>query len=70
MNRKYSRVAALAIFVCLTFSPDATAKAARDRDAIGGPGERVVRVVKKVKDFFRGFTSDNDGWVPPVPNKP
>jgi hypothetical protein len=65
MNRKYSRVAALALFLYLSVSPVAVA-AQRDRDVITGPRERVVRIVKKVKNFFRGFTSQ-DEWTPPRP---
>ena len=66
MNRNYSRVAALALFLFLSISPSATAASRRDRDVIAGPGERVVRVVKKIKDFFRGLTSQ-DEWNPPLP---
>jgi hypothetical protein len=67
MNRKYSRVAALAIFLCLSLSPVAMAAPPRDRDVIAGPGERVVRIAKKIKNLFRGFISQDDGLYPPVP---
>jgi hypothetical protein len=67
MNRTYSRVAALAIFLCLSISPVSMAAPPRDRDAITGPGERVVRIVQKIKDLFRGFTSQEDSLYPPVP---
>jgi hypothetical protein len=66
MNRNYPRVAALALVVCLSYSPTATAISARDRDAITGPRERIVRIVKKVKNFFRGISS-HDEWIPPKP---
>ena len=66
MNRKYSRVAALALFLYLSVSPVAKAEHQRDRDVISGPRERVVRIVKKVKNFFRGLTSQ-DEWTPPRP---
>ena len=65
MNRKYLRVAALAIFLYLLVSPIATAATLRDRD-VADPGERVVRVVKKIKNFFRGLTT-HDEWNPPLP---
>jgi hypothetical protein len=66
MKLNYTRVGALALFLYLTVSPIATA-APRDHDAIAGPVERVVRVIKKVKYFFRGYTSQEDGHVPPIP---
>ena len=69
MKLNYTRIGALALFLYLTVSPIATA-APRDRDAIdatASPIQRVVRVVKKVKNFFRGYTSQEDGHVPPIP---
>ena len=66
MNRKYLRVAALALVVFLSVSPAAMAEHQRDRDVISGPRERVVRIVKKVKNFLRGLTSQ-DEWTPPRP---
>ena len=66
MNRNYSRVAALALFLYLSLSPIATAAPRRDRDGIVDPGDRIVRIVKKVKNFFRGFTSQ-DELNPPTP---
>jgi len=67
MNRNYLRIAALALFLYLSLSPAMAAASRRDRDGIVDPGERVVRIVKKVKNFFRGFTSQEDTQVPPVP---
>ncbi len=66
MNRKYSRVAALVVFLYLSLTPVAQAASRRDRDLISDPGERVVRIVKKIKNFFRGFTPQ-DEQVPPTP---
>lgn len=66
MKHNYTRFSALALFLYLTVSPTVTA-APRDRDAIADPIKRVVRVVKQVKDFFRGYTSQEDGHVPPFP---
>lgn len=66
MNRKYSRVAALAIFLCLSVSPVSMA-AQRDRDVIDGPRERVVRIAKKIKNLVRGFITQDDSLYPPVP---
>jgi hypothetical protein len=66
MNRNYTRVAALALFLYLSISPAAHAASRRDRDLITDPGERVVRIVKKIKNFFRGFTSQDD-LGPPIP---
>jgi hypothetical protein len=66
MNRNYTRVAALALFLYLSIAPAAHAASRRDRDLITDPSERVVRIVKKIKDFFRGFTSQDD-LGPPIP---
>jgi hypothetical protein len=66
MNRNYSRVAALALLLSLV-SPAAMAALPRDRDAVAGPSERVVRIVKKIKNIFRGITAHDDGLYPPVP---
>ena len=66
MNRNYSRVVALALFVYLSVAPAALAVPRLDRDLID-PGERVVRIIKKIKNFFRGFTSQEDTQVPPFP---
>jgi hypothetical protein len=66
MNRNYSRVAALALFLYLSLSPVATAATRRDRDGIVDPGDRIVRIVKKIKNLFRGFTSQ-DELNPPTP---
>ncbi len=66
MKRNYSRAAALTLFLYLSVSPAATAAPSRDRDVIAGPGERVVRIVKKIKNIFRGFTSQDD-LSPPLP---
>ena len=66
MNRNTSRVTALAFFLYLSISPVASAAAPRERDRIVDPGQRVVRIVKQIKDFFRGFTS-LDEQMPPVP---
>jgi hypothetical protein len=66
MNRNYTRVAALAFFLFLSISPAADAAPRRDRDLITDPGERVVRIVKKIKNIFRGFTSQDD-LGPPIP---
>ncbi len=67
MNRNYSRVAALALFLYLSVVPTTLTAAPRDRDTFVGPGERVVQIVKKIKNLFRGFTAQDDGLYPPVP---
>jgi hypothetical protein len=67
MNRNYSRVAALVFFLYLVVSPAVMAMPRRDRDAFAAPSERIVRIVKKIKNVFRGFTSQEDTQVPPVP---
>jgi hypothetical protein len=67
MYRHYQRVAALALFLYLFASPAVMAETRRDRDQITDPGDRIVRIVKKVKSIFRGFTSQEDNPLPPVP---
>jgi hypothetical protein len=67
MNRRYLRVAALTVFLYLLVSPIASAAQKKDRDVIVDPGERVVRVIKKVRNFFRGLTTQDDGLTPPRP---
>lgn len=70
MNHKYSRVAALALFFYLSVSSAVMAapRADRpDRHLIGSPGDQIVRIVKKFKQFFRGFTSEEDTAIPPKP---
>jgi hypothetical protein len=69
MNRNYSRVAALALFLYLSVSPMANAAPRRDREQIADPGQRIVRIIKKIKNIFRGFTSQ-DELNPPLPTKP
>lgn len=66
MNRNYSRVAALGLFLYLSLAPVATAASRRDRDGIVDPGERIVRIAKKIKSYFRGLTSQDD-LTPPLP---
>jgi hypothetical protein len=66
MNRNYTRVAALAFFLYLSISPVAHAASRGDRDLITNPGERVVRIVNKIKSIVRGFTSQDD-LGPPIP---
>jgi hypothetical protein len=66
MNRNYSRVAALVFFLCLTISP-VVAAPRRDRGARVDPGDRIVRIVKKIKHFVRGWTAEEDGLNPPTP---
>jgi hypothetical protein len=65
MNRYHLRVAALAIFLCLSVFPAAAAPR-RDRD-FADPGDRIVRIVKKIKSIVRGFTSQDDSQIPPIP---
>jgi hypothetical protein len=67
MNRKFSRVAALALFLYVAVAPIANAASRRDRDLISDPGERIVRIAKKVKNFFRGIGSQDDQQIPPIP---
>lgn len=68
MNRRYLRVAALAAFLYLSLSPIASAapRGDRDRDRLD-PRERIVKIVKKVKNFFRGISSQEDLPLPPTP---
>jgi len=67
MNRHYPRIAALALFLYLSLSPDASAASHRDRDSIVDPGHRIVRIIKKFKNFFRGISSHDEYPTPPRP---
>jgi hypothetical protein len=67
MNRNYARVAALAFFLYLVVSPAATAAPRKGGDMFAEPG--VSRIVRKIKNFFRGFTSQ-DELTPPTPTPP
>ena len=66
MNRHHLRIAALALFLYLSLSPDASAAPRRDRERFD-PSERVVHIIKKVKNFFRDITSQDDYPLPPRP---
>jgi hypothetical protein len=66
MNRNYSRIAALVLFVFLAVSPVAFAAPRQDRGDAMVPRDRVVRIVKKIKNLVRGFVSQ-DEWLPPKP---
>ena len=65
MNRNFWRVAALVLFLFLSVSPAAMAGPRRDRDA--DLGDRIVRIINKVKHIVRGFTTLDDTGIPPVP---
>lgn len=67
MNRNISRIAALALFLYLSVSPAATAAPRDGGDVFTEPG--MSRIVRKIKNFFRGFTSQDD-WTPPTPTPP
>jgi hypothetical protein len=67
MNRNYMRIGALALFLYLSVSPTANAASRKDRDLSIDPGERVVRIVKKIKNIFRGIGSQDDQQIPPTP---
>jgi len=66
MNQTRSRVAALVLFLSLLVTPAAVAGPRNGHDSIAGPRERLVQIVKKVKLFVRGLTSQ-DEWTPPLP---
>jgi hypothetical protein len=67
MNRKNRRwgAAALTLVFCLAGAPLAYGKAFRE-GADPDPGERIVRVVKKIKKFF-GISTLDDFPEPPRP---
>lgn len=69
MNRNYRRwgAAALTLVLCLEFAPLAAAKPVRDGVGLVDPGERVVRVINKIKKAIRGISTLNDYPQPPKP---
>jgi hypothetical protein len=66
MNIRVHRVsaAALALVLCLSLSP--AASAAVNRDDPGDLREKVVRILKKAQKFFGSITSLDD-LIPPRP---
>jgi hypothetical protein len=66
MNRNYLRVAALALSLYLSVAPVVLAAPKKDR-TIGDPGTSIVRIVKKLTSFFRGFAAQDEYPVPPRP---
>ena len=66
MNRYYLRVTALAIFLFVTALSGA-ASPRKEAESRLDPGERIIRIVKKIKGFVRGFTSQDDSQIPPIP---
>jgi hypothetical protein len=66
MNRYYLRVIALAIFLFVSALSGA-ASPRRDAYVRLDPGERIIRIVKKIKGIVRGFTSQDDSQIPPIP---
>jgi len=69
MNQKRRwGLAALALVVCLTISPLASAEASRSRRELpGNPRERIVRIIDIIKKFFGGISAEEDYPVPPRP---
>lgn len=66
MNQTRSRVVALVFLLFLSMTRTAVAGPRNGRDSISGPGDRILRIVKKVKIFVRGLTTQ-DEWTPPLP---
>ena len=65
MNRRIFRSgAAIALVVCLSAAPLASARQSRDTDPV--LRERIVRIVKSIQKFFN-ITSDDDSIQPPRP---
>lgn len=64
-NRRWG-AAALALVVCLSVAPLTTAKPTEDRNRFE-PRERIVRIVKRIKDFLNRIGSQEDLPQPPIP---
>lgn len=62
--RKLS-VAALALVVCLSLSPVASAAVERDQDL--DLREKIVRILKKAQKLLGGIASQTDSITPPKP---
>lgn len=69
MNLKYRRLsaAALTLVFCLTVAPITEAKPVQNRDRFE-PRERIVKIVKRIKDLVWRISSFDDGPQPPNPN--
>lgn len=58
--------AALALIVCLAVAPTSSAKPSEGRFRLEPP-ERIVRIVKRIKDFLNRISSQEDFPQPPIP---
>ncbi len=67
MNLKYRfSAAALTLVVCLALAPVTAAKPADNRDRFE-PRDRILRIVKRIKDFIGRISSQDEYPHPPIP---
>lgn len=70
MRIEYRRlsVPALTLVLCLLVAPLApAAESARDHERSFDVPQRIVRTIRKLKNFVRGITTFNDVPSPPKP---
>lgn len=64
-NRRWGATV-LALIVCLSVAPISSAKPSESRYRLEPP-ERIVRIVKRIKDFLNRISSQEDLPQPPTP---
>lgn len=65
--RLHRRVAAVVLSVVLTTAPSVAFAATRDADTPRDVRERIVRIIKKVRQALLPTANDGDGVTPPRP---
>lgn len=65
-SRLSGRVNAVVLVLILALAPSAAFSAPRDRDAPQKPGDRIVRIIKQIKNLFAPAVND-DAMTPPKP---
>jgi hypothetical protein len=67
--RLFRRVNAVIFVCCLALAPSVLFAAPRQREMPLTPRERIVRIIKQIRNFFTPSTME-DGVTPPRPTGP
>jgi hypothetical protein len=67
--RQIRRVNAVLLATFLAIAPSIASAAPRHRDKPQNPGERIVQIIKQIRNFFTPSVSE-DGVIPPKPSGP
>lgn len=68
--RLHRRVAAAVLITFFFVAPNVALAASRESDSPRDVRERIVRVIKKIRQAFLPSLNDGDGVVPPKPTGP